>query len=122
MILSLKFKKRKPKKSFYIVRHPEEGTLLVSFKYPSLDINQLQNLLTRLTNNPVKSICRILFDFSKVEEFQGPWCSHFAAIALLADKFREKIDIRITGLKGQPLAIATAFNRSSVIKDLLVNN
>jgi hypothetical protein len=95
--------------------------MLISFKYATLDINQLQNLLTSLNDRPLKNTSRIIFDFSKVEEFQGPWCSHFAAIALLAEKYRDKIDIHITGLKGQPLAIATAFNQSSVIKGLLDN-
>jgi hypothetical protein len=110
------------KRSFYVTRHPEEGTLLITFKTFNLDITPLQNLITRLANRPMTKVRRILFDLSTVEDLRGPWCSHFAAMALLAGKFKGKIDIRIIGLKGRPLAIASAFNRSTVIKDLLNSN
>ncbi len=123
MVLPLRIQNRnESKKSFYLARHPEEGVLLITFKSPCLDISRLQNLINRLANRPMLKIRRILFDLSTVEEFQGPWCSHFAAIALLAEKFRGKIDIRVTGLKGQPQAMALAFNRSSVIQCLLTSN
>ena len=60
----------------------------------------------------------MVFDMSRVEKLCGPWGSHFAALANLSLGLSRSVRIEVTGLHGQPLAVASIFRHCRAIQDL----
>jgi hypothetical protein len=95
----------------------EGDTLTVRPLSRSLRSDELQKLLGQVRRTGLGTFGRVHFDFSHVAELVGPWGVHFAMLIQLVRDV--PVQVCITGLHGQPAALAWLFRESPELRSLL---
>jgi len=96
-----------------------DGALVIRFRRAVLTCADVQAVVSRVHRSGRPSYGRIHFDFSGVAELVGPWGVHFAVLARLAQTVPGRV--QVSGLHGQPAALAWLFRRSPEVRALLEN-
>jgi len=104
---------------FEIVASPSQP-LCIRPLFAELEVCELQSLLERLYELSRHDLHDVRFDFSRVQNFVGPWGAHFAALSHAAADL--SIQIRMTGLNSQPAGLAWLFRRSREMRRIIVES
>lgn len=93
------------------------GQLIARPAAGSLDVASLQRLLQQLGELKLPDVTCIRLDLSRVRELAGPWGVHFAVLIWASREM--KLPIGLSGLRGQPAALAWLFRGSPGVRGLL---
>jgi len=93
------------------------GTLIVRPMAPHLHSQHFQTLVVCLGQADLRAFRIVQFDFSRVQELVGPWGVHFATLIKLAREVQSRVTV--SGLSGQPAALAWLFRVSPEVRSLL---
>ncbi len=93
------------------------GTLIIRPVTASLDVEDFRMVIRQVRDANSRSFSRIEFDFSRVQELVGPWGVHFAMLLQLAEQLN--LPVFLSGLHGQPAALAWIFRNSPEVRALL---
>lgn len=95
---------------------PDSSSLAIQPRVRALRLRDMLDIIAALDEREMGRLRYVAFDFSCVEELDGPWGVHFALLINLSRRLKRRVIV--TSLRGQPAKVARLFRKSSDIQAL----